>query len=176
MYKRKWLPTMLLTPYTHQQDHYHSLSHDGKPGVVCVEAISRLAPRQFRLAEIFPKPNFCQPWRKFVDEAESPVSRQLCFRTPANVVDVFRTISTSTYTTKRFSFHTATCLVSKANFTANPLPPCTRHTVETVPPVRDGRVLTAASGVRTDGWLLRSGTSSRRKLTLYSYRSETSVE
>ena len=114
---------------------------------MCAEAVSRFPPRRFRLAEFIPQPNFCQPWRKFVDKAESAVSWQLCFRTAVNVLDVFRTTNTSSSATKKFSFHAAFCLVSKANFTANPHPPRTLRAIETIPPIRDEHEGVAASGI-----------------------------
>ena len=98
---------------------------------------SRFPPRRFRLAEIIPQPNFCQPWRKIVDKAESAESWQICFRTAVNVLNVFRTANTSSPATKKFSFHAAFCLVSKVNFTANPHPPRTLRAIETIPPIRD---------------------------------------
>ena len=100
MHKQKLLPAKSLTPYTHKQDCHRSSSHDSKHGAACAEAMSRFPPRRFRLAEIIPQPNFCQPWRKIVDKAESAEPSQICFRTAANVISVFRTANTSSQATK----------------------------------------------------------------------------
>ena len=64
------------TPHTKQTDHQGSSSHTTSRDSKCDDGAGSFPPRrfrlaEFRLAEFRPQPNFCRPWRKIVDEAES---------------------------------------------------------------------------------------------------------